>query len=74
MEKVDALMTERTLRISGMHCGSCAHRLSLTLQRSEGVVTADVDEAGEATVRFDDAKVGEQQLHELVRTAGFDVV
>lgn len=67
------MMTERTLQITGMHCGNCAQRLGIALRRNEGVIKADVDAAGSAEIRFDDAKVDEQQLLEVVRASGFDV-
>lgn len=67
------MLTERTLQITGMHCGNCAQRLSLALRRNEGVVKAEVDVAGEASIRFDDAKVDERQLTDVVRASGFDV-
>lgn len=51
------MLTERTLQITGMHCGNCAQRLSLALRRNGGVAQAEVDVAGEASIRFDDAKV-----------------
>jgi copper chaperone CopZ len=35
-------MTEFTLRIDGMHCGSCVRRVAQTLASVEGVVAKDV--------------------------------
>jgi copper chaperone CopZ len=67
------MATETTLQITGMHCGSRAQRLSGVLQRSDGVIKADVDPAGEARIRFDETRMDEQRLGELVRTAGFDL-
>jgi copper chaperone CopZ len=67
------MVTETTLAISGMHCGSCAQRLGLVLERHEGVIRATVDPAGAARVRYDEVRLDVEQLGEIVRTAGFDV-
>lgn len=65
---------ETRLQIAGMHCGSCAERLSLALERRDGVLRARVDPAGEATIRFDESRLDEERLGEMVRAAGFDLV
>ena len=42
--QAQAPRTERlTLRVEGMHCGSCAERIEDTVGELEGVVSADVD-------------------------------
>lgn len=64
---------ETTLEITGMDCSHCASRLEQALERAEGVIKADVDPAGTATVRFDEERIGETGLGERVRAAGFDV-
>lgn len=68
------MATETTLQITGMDCSHCAQRLGQALERAEGVIKARVDEAGSATVRYDEARLDEDALAERVRTAGFDVV
>lgn len=67
------MVFETTLEISGMHCGSCAQRLGLVLERHEGVIRATVDPAGTASIRYDEARLDIEQVGEIVRTAGFDV-
>lgn len=67
------MTTGTTLNITGMDCNHCASRLGQALQRVEGVIRAEVDPGGNATVRFDEAKVDEAALRERVRAAGFDV-
>jgi copper chaperone CopZ len=69
----DEMPTETTLNVVGMHCGNCAQRLSLVLERHEGVLRAEVDPAGTAVLRFDEAKLRREQLADLVRAAGFDL-
>lgn len=64
---------ETTLQVAGMGCSHCASRLGEALERAEGVIKADVDEAGTATVRYDEERLSEDDLGERVRAAGFDV-
>ena len=65
--------TETTLHITGMDCSHCAARLGEALERAEGVIKAEVDPGGSATVRFDEERIDEDGLGERVRTSGFDV-
>lgn len=67
------MVTETTLNVAGMDCSGCASRLGQALQRAEGVIRADVDEAGTATVRYDEGRLSEEDLGAHVRAAGFDV-
>ncbi len=67
------MATQTTLQITGMDCSHCASRLGQALERAEGVIKADVDAGGTATVRYDEARIDEEQLGERVRAAGFDV-
>lgn len=66
------MATQTTLQITGMDCGHCAQRLAQALERAEGVIKAEVDTAGTATMRFDESRIGEEQLAGRVREAGFD--
>ncbi len=67
------MATQATLNITGMDCSHCAQRLGQSLERLDGVITAKVDPAGTAAVRYDEARVSQEQLEEGVRAAGFDV-
>lgn len=67
------MATQTTLQITGMDCSHCAQRLGASLERLEGVIKAQVDPVGSATVRYDEARLDESALAEQVRTAGFDV-
>lgn len=64
---------EVTVQVTGMDCGHCAQRLGSSLERMDGVIRADVDVAGAATVRFDEDRVSETAVAERVRSAGFGV-
>lgn len=67
------MATQTTFQIAGMDCGHCAQRLGQSLERLDGVIRAEVDPAGTATVRFDEDRLSEDDLGERVRTAGFDL-
>ncbi|MDP8960503.1 MAG: heavy-metal-associated domain-containing protein [Actinomycetota bacterium] len=67
------MATETTLQISGMDCSHCAQRLGSALERAEGVIRAEVDPGGRATVRYDEQRLSEADLAERVRGAGFDL-
>ncbi|HEX2028165.1 MAG TPA: heavy-metal-associated domain-containing protein [Nitriliruptorales bacterium] len=68
------MATQTTLQVAWMDCEHCAERLGVSLERLEGVIEAQVDHAGSASIRFDESRVEETELAERVRVAGFDVV
>ncbi|NLW59176.1 MAG: copper-translocating P-type ATPase [Firmicutes bacterium] len=66
---------KKTLKITGMSCASCAARIEKVLNKQEGVKRATVNFALEqATIEYDDQLVREQQLHEIIRRLGFNVI
>lgn len=67
------MATQTTLQIAGMDCSHCAQRLGQSLERADGVIKVQVDASGTATVRYDEARITDEQLGERVRAAGFDV-
>lgn len=68
------MATQTTLQIAGMDCSHCAQRLGQSLERAEGVIRAEVDASGTATVRYDETRISDDDVGERVRAAGFDVV
>lgn len=63
------------IKISGMHCASCALNVEKSLQRLEGVEEAQVNFGTEkATVEYDPDKLELQKLEETVEKAGYGVV
>jgi len=63
------------IKISGMHCASCAMNVEKTLQDLEGVEKAQVNFSTEkATVEYDPQKLELQKLEKSVKEAGFGVV
>ncbi len=64
-----------SLPVTGMSCAACARTIEHTLKATAGVTTAHVNFAtGRATVAFDPAAVGLDDLVGAVRDAGYDVL
>ncbi len=63
------------IKISGMHCASCALNIEKSLQGLEGVEDAQVNFGTEkATVRYDPEKLQLQELEKKVEDSGYGVV
>lgn len=68
-----AAVRTATYPVEGFHCTGCADTLGRSLRRIEGVIKADADfETGQVEVRFDPERVGDDNLREGIRTAGFE--
>jgi copper chaperone CopZ len=63
-------MKEITLRIEGMHCGSCVRRVTQALQGVDGTDVREV-RLGAARVRISDAAVAQPALLASMAKAGF---
>lgn len=60
-----------SLKVEGMHCAACAHRVKSVLEREAGVVQADVSlELGVAQVRHEE-RVTADELRSAIERAGF---
>ena len=65
-------MAKASFEIVGMHCATCALKITKSLKKVEGVKDCNVNYALEkASVEYDDSKVGENQLVKAVETAGY---
>ena len=74
IEKKDQLENEKktTLRISGMHCTSCAGIITKNLQKLPGVAQAQVSFATEkAQVTFDPNQTNETAIIAQIKKAGY---
>jgi len=61
------------LKTAGMTCGSCADRISTTLQGVKGVASTRVDlDGGQVIVGYDTRMVKPEALAENIKKAGFD--
>ena len=66
-------MSRITLRITGMHCASCAGRITSALTRAKGVVSANVNLASEkATVDIDDTLITPAKVIDVIKKVGYD--
>jgi Cu2+-exporting ATPase/Cu+-exporting ATPase len=68
-------MTNKTLKIKGMHCASCATIITNKVSKLEGVDTVDVNFATEkATVSFDDNVVTVPQMNNEIEKLGYTFI
>jgi copper chaperone len=71
----EGAMTERTLTVEGMSCGHCKAAVEEELGKLEGVRHSGADfEKGTVEVRYDDSKVGDEDLKAAVEEAGYTLV
>jgi len=65
-------MRTTTFHISGMHCASCAANIARCLQKTPGVMEAEVNYANEqATVTVDETCCGDKDLSRAVEKLGY---
>ena len=68
-------MRTQQMKIGGMHCAACAASLEKNFNKAEGITKASVNIATErAVVEFDETKVSDAMLEEIVKKSGFAVV
>lgn len=68
-------MKKEVIRVSGMHCASCAKNIGDTLGKLEGVSKANVNFAAEkAYIDYDPEKIGREDFVSAIRESGYDVV
>ena len=64
-----------TIRVEGMHCKGCSASIAKALKATDGVEKVDVsDEKGVAVIDYDDQKVTEAKLREVINSTGFKAV
>jgi copper chaperone CopZ len=64
-----------TIRVEGMKCAKCSGAVAKALKATEGVEDAQVSsEKGEAVIKYDDQKLTETKLREVINGTGFKVV
>lgn len=64
-----------TIKVDGMKCAKCSASVSKALKATEGVEEAQVSsEKGEAVIKYDDAKLNEAKLREVINSTGFKAV
>ena len=71
-ETVAAPNESCTIPVTGMTCAACSARVQRTLERTEGVASANVNlMTGAATVAYDPAVVSPERLVETIRGTGY---
>jgi len=61
-----------TIRVEGMKCSKCSASVTKALKATEGVEDAQVSsEKGEAVIKYDDQKLTETKLREVINSTGF---
>jgi copper chaperone len=74
IQKEGAMMTEKTLRVPGMHCGHCKAAVEGELRKLSGVEDSNADfEKGIVEVRYDEDQVTPEELREAIEEAGYNV-
>jgi copper chaperone CopZ len=64
-----------TIRVKGMMCAKCSASVTKALKATEGVEDAQVSsEKGEAVIKYDDQKLTEAKLREVINSTGFKAV
>jgi copper chaperone CopZ len=64
-----------TISVEGMHCGGCATSIEKKLKATAGVEEVRVSfEKKEAWIKFDDQKITEAQLRDVITSTGYKVV
>ena len=61
-----------TIKVDGMKCAKCSASVTKALKATEGVEDAQVSsEKGEAVIKYDDQKLNEAKLREVINSTGF---
>ena len=64
-----------TIKVEGMKCAKCSSSVSKALKATEGVQEAQVSsDKGEAVIKYDDQKLTETKLREVINSTGFKAV
>ena len=64
-----------TIKVEGMKCAKCSSSVTKALKATEGVEEAQVSsDKGEAIIKYDDQKLTEAKLREVINSTGFKAV
>jgi len=64
-----------TIKVEGMKCAKCSASVTKALKATEGVEDAKVSsDKGEAVIKYDDQKLTEAKLREVINSTGFKAV
>jgi P-type Cu+ transporter len=66
-------MKKTTLKITGMHCASCAFTIEKNLNKNKNITYSNVNFAtSKATIEFNNDKINEKELISIIKNAGYD--
>ena len=72
---VSATTKKSTIRIDGMKCSKCTGSVEKALKATPGVEKVEISlQRKEAVVEYDDEKVTEAKLREVINATGFKAV
>ena len=72
---VSAITKKTTIRVDGMTCAKCSGSVEKALKATPGVEKVEVSlQRKEAVVEYDDEKVTEAKLREVINATGFKAV
>ena len=64
-----------TIRVEGMKCNNCSSSIAKALKATDGVEKVEIShEKGEAVIQYDEQKVTEAKLREVINGTGFKAV
>jgi copper chaperone len=64
-----------TIKVDGMKCSKCSASVTKALKATAGVEHAQVSsDKGEAVIKYDDQKLSEAKLREVINSTGFKAV
>lgn len=69
---ISAATKKSTIRIDGMKCSKCSGSVAKALKAIEGVESVEISvEKKEAVIQYNDEKVTEAKLREVINSTGF---
>ena len=72
---VSAITKKSIIRVEGMKCSKCTGSVEKALKATPGVEKVEISlDRKEAVVEYDDAKVTEAKLREIINATGFKAV
>jgi mercuric transport protein len=70
-----AVTKKSTIRVEGMKCAKCSGSVEKALKATEGVEKVEISlEQKEVVVEYNDEKVNEAKLREVINATGFKAV
>ena len=67
-------MERETIPVSGMSCNGCEQNIENALRKLDGVTRVAADHEADTVEVVADDDVGDDDLHDVVEQAGYDVV